>query len=178
MQENSSLKKTEEKQDVIKSDIWQNRFLYLITYYRERGDTYKKIAEKLGINECTIYRWKKESPEFARAIEVARITRDSRLVEDAQNALQKRVKGYEYKETQQTIEKIPLIVDGKTQKSKTGEDIIIAKHKQVVTTKQIAPDVSAIKLALYNKNSKEYRPEINQSEVQEDIEIIVEIEDD
>jgi len=43
MQENESIQKKEENQDVIKVDIWEKKYMNIAKYFREQGDTYKKI---------------------------------------------------------------------------------------------------------------------------------------
>ena len=169
MSEKVISKKEDEKQHVIKSDLFRPKYLHLIKFYLEEGFTYRKISGLLGICEQTLYRWRKEIPEVAQIVKMAKATRDAILVSEAQDALRRRINGYEYNEVQLTKEEI---LDA------NGGNKIATKNKQVVTKKRVIEDMAAIKTVLYNKDSKNYKTEQNQSDISEDIEIIVEITDD
>jgi len=105
------------------------------------GYTHKKVAEFYGLCEFTIIKWKSIYPEFKEAIETNRDEYDSNVV----RSLYEIATGYTVTEKKTETEQNPLIGPPKV--------------KITRTKKQIAPNVGAIKVWLYNRRREEFKPE-------------------
>lgn len=91
--------------------------------WRREGRSEEEIAEKIGISARALARWKKRDERFRRALEV-----DPEAVDfQVEDALLRKALGYE------SVEK-------RVEVSAKGE------RKEVETTKQVGPDMSAISL--------------------------------
>lgn len=98
------------------------------------GKTEFEIAQAIGINVVTLWRWKKKHPALCNAILEGKKLVDQRV----ESALLKRALGYQYDETMKEKDS-----DGRT--------------KVRVTTREVAPDVTAEKFWLINRKPEEYR---------------------
>lgn len=105
--------------------------LTLLEGWKREGRTEDEIAERIGVSQTTLQSWKKRFPELSRAMAADKEVTDLQV----ENALLKKALGYES-------------VERKVEVSAKGE------RKEVETTKQVGPDVSAISLWL-----KRRRPE-------------------
>jgi transcriptional regulator with XRE-family HTH domain len=103
------------------------------------GLTDKEIADEVGVTVQTIRRWKKAHPEFCKALIETKATLDSRV----ELTLYRRALGYSYKEVEVTLEPGP----GDTQ----------VETKRVERTKEVLPDISAIRLWLINRDAANWR---------------------
>ena len=118
-----------------KSMIKQTRDLILMGY------THEKIAEFYGLGMTTIYKWKSIHEGFRNALNTSKDEYDSQVV----RSLFDLATGYNYTEKKTETEKNPLIGPPKV--------------KIIKTKKHMAPNVGAIKVWLYNRRSKEFKPE-------------------
>lgn len=111
--------------------------LILIEGWARDGLTNEQIAHNIGVNVCTVYKWKKQSSEFSNALKKGKEVVDR----EVENALYKRAIGYEYEETITEITE----VDGQ-------------KRKHVKKFKKYAhPDVTAQIFWLKNRKQNEWR---------------------
>ena len=90
--------------------------LILLEGWARDGLSLEQIAKNIGIDESTIYKWKKEKIEIFEALKKGKEVADY----EVENAVFKRAIGYTYEE-------------------KTYEDGILKK----VVTKEVAPDTTA-----------------------------------
>jgi hypothetical protein len=104
------------------------------------GGIDKDVAEEFRISVRQLYRWLKDYPELRQAKEECAVV--DFMVEDS---LLKRALGFEYKEIA-------------VEKEGVGDQAAITKTK--VTTKQVAPDVSAQRLWLINRQPKRWRDKV------------------
>lgn len=103
------------------------------------GLTDKQIADKMGITERTLNRWKKIYPEFFQSLKEGKEPADAKV----ENSLFKRATGYTYKE-----KKVIQIID------KEGN----AKPAKVeITEKVIAPDTTACIYWLKNRKRDKWK---------------------
>lgn len=105
--------------------------LVLLEGWRREGMSEEEIARRLDISPATLRSWKRKSPALARALETDAEVTDHQV----ESALLKKALGYESREV-------------KVERNAKGE------CKEVETTKQVGPDMSAISLWL-----KKRRPE-------------------
>jgi hypothetical protein len=106
------------------------------------GATDIVLARIFKTTEQGIHNWRKAHPKFAAALKQGKDTYDINMVEDA---LLRRAMGYEYKEIETTIKKVPGT--GKKKGKSVGR--IIEKK---IRRKQMAPDVQACIFWLCNRN--------------------------
>ena len=93
------------------------------------GLTDIEVAEHLGVAVRTVHRWKKDHPEFAKALIETKALLDSRV----EISLFRRATGYRYTEVEVTLE--------------GGAEV-----RRVVREKEALPDVNACKLWLTNRD--------------------------
>lgn len=105
--------------------------LVVLERWRREGMSEADIARRLDISVTTLRSWAKQNPLLARALETDPEVADSQV----ESALLKKALGYESREV-------------KVERNAKGE------CKEVETTKQVGPDMSAIALWL-----KKRRPE-------------------
>jgi transposase-like protein len=105
--------------------------LVLVEGWRREGMSEEAIAARIGISPGTLRSWARQSPMLAMALETNRESTDAQV----ESALLKKALGYESQER-------------KVETNAKGE------LKEVVTTKQVGPDMSAISMWL-----KKRRPE-------------------
>ena len=102
--------------------------------YARDGLTDVQIAHNLGISRSTLYKWKREYPEFAEAVKRGKEVVDR----EVENALFRRAVGYSYPE-----EKVFL--------GPGGKPVIVQ------TTKYYPPDPTAMIFWLKNRKPAEWR---------------------
>ena len=118
------------------------------------GYTDKDLGKYFGVSEPTINAWKRKHPDFCKAL------KDGKEIADANVAksLYKRATGYTYKEVR--FEKVVL-------KDEMGADIETEMFKKSVTHKEVAPDVPAIKMWLYNRQKDRWKDQITHEQKEE-----------
>lgn len=98
-----------------------------------QGATDREIAEELGVDERTLYRWKHAHAEFRQALRLGKSAADDRV----ENALYRRAIGYSF------------------------DALKIMQHDGRVIVKpyveHVPPDVGAIKLWLTNRRADRWR---------------------
>lgn len=104
------------------------------------GLTDEQIAHNIGITTTTLYDWKKKYPKFTDAIKRGKEVVD-RIVE---NALLKSAMGYKYDE----------VVKERIYNPETGESEMVEVKR---TTKDVAPNVTALIFWLKNRQSEKWR---------------------
>lgn len=113
-----------------KSMIKQTRDLVMMGY------THEKVAKFYNIHISSLYLWKTLHPDFSDALNICRDENDSNIVRSLYNV----AKGYDY------IEK---------KKETDGQ----GKVKTIRIKKHMPPNVGAIKVWLYNRRPKQFKPE-------------------
>ena len=123
------------RKTIYKRDGWDEK-LELIEGWARDGLTDEQIADNMGINVATIYRYKKKYSEFCESLKKGKEVVDRQV----ENALLKRALGYDYEETKVTM-------TDKGSKSKRIER----------TTKHAQPDTTAQIFWLKNRKPEEWR---------------------
>lgn len=113
-----------------KSMVEQTRNLVMMGY------THEKVAEFYNIHISSLYLWKNQYLEFFDALNTCRDENDSNIVRSLYDV----AKGYNYTEKKKEVDG-----DGKTKITR------IKKH--------MPPNVGAIKVWLYNRRPKDFKPE-------------------
>lgn len=112
--------------------------LLLLESWSRDGYTVTDIANKMGIGTDLFLRWKKRYPEIQKAV-----SKGKELVDyQVENALLKSALGYKTKEVKVTTT------------MRYGKVVETIKE---VTDKEIAPNVSAIQMWLYNRNKDKWK---------------------
>ena len=120
------------------------------------GATDSEIAERLGISEDSLYKYKREFSEFSETLKETKEFIDAEI----ENSLAKRALGYEYEEV--------------TRERNADGDLVVTK----VVTKQVAPDTTAQIFWLKNRRPKQWRDKpIEEAGDKEDIGLTITIED-
>lgn len=101
------------------------------------------IAEKMKIPRSTLSNWKKKFPEFKKAYDTAKDEYIEMQCDNVESKLYQRCMGFHYEETE--------II---TELTKTGRKKKDARVK--VTKKYSLPEITAIKMFLYNKRKSEW----------------------
>jgi transposase-like protein len=104
----------------------------------ERGFTDREVADLLGINASTLYRWRVEYPHFARAIRLGKEMADVRV----ERSLYERAVGYSYE----------------------AQKAVVTRHGQEILRwrEHLAPDVTAALAYLRNRRPDRWRDTIKQ----------------
>lgn len=145
---------------IISAKDWvDENHLILLEGWARDGYSYIDIANKIGISNSTLIKWREKYPEIAEALKNGREIVDYKV----ENALLKSALGYITKET-----KVTVLMRGSKVVEKTTETL----------TKEQAPNVLAIQTWLYNRLPNKWKNTRNRSlidELDEDtnIEIIV-----
>lgn len=145
---------------IISAKDWiDENHLILLEGWARDGYSYIDIANKIGISNSTLIKWREKYPEIAEALKNGREIVDYKV----ENALLKSALGYITKESKVTV----LMRGGK----------VIEKTTETLTKEQ-APNVLAIQTWLYNRLPDKWKNTRNRSlidELDEDtnIEIIV-----
>lgn len=108
--------------------------LTLLEGWARDGLTDEQLAEKIGINPCTLYDWKKRFPEISNALKKGKEIVDIQV----ENALLKRALGYDFQE--ERVER----------SDKDGVKVI-------QTIKHIPPDTTAQIFWLKNRRPDKWR---------------------
>lgn len=125
--------------DGITVDDWlTDDALLLLESWARDGYTMMDISNKIGIDNDTFLRWKDRYPEIRQAV-----SKGKELVDyQVENALLKSALGYKTKEVKVTT----TMRYGK-----------VVETIREVTDKEIAPNVSAIQMWLYNRQKEKWR---------------------
>jgi hypothetical protein len=108
-----------------------------IAAWARQGLVDTDIAYNLGIATSTFYRWKNEHKEFRESLKISKKVANERV----KNALYQRATGYDYDEVTEDTS----YEDGKP----------VTRTK--TTTKQVAPDPTAIIFWLKNRDPEKWR---------------------
>lgn len=112
--------------------------LELLAAYARDGMTILKIAEKIGITQRQLYRWKSKYPEINKAL-----SKGAELIDyKVENALLSAALGKQTKETRVLMR----LRQGK-----------MTAVEQETTIKEIPPNISAIKLWLNNRHPEKWK---------------------
>lgn len=114
--------------------------LILLEGWARDGLTDEQIAHNIGINRTTLYAWKAKYTDFSNALKRGKEVVD-RIVE---NALLKSAMGYKYDE----------VVKERIYNPETGESEMLEVKR---TTKDVAPNVTALIFWLKNRQSEKWR---------------------
>lgn len=117
------------------------------------GLTDEQIALKIGINRGTLYEWEKRFPDIANALKKGKAPVDIQV----ENALLKRALGFEYDETVEEVERIPI---GKPDEN--GERKTIERVKTKTRRVTVLPDVTAQIFWLKNRRPDKWRDKVEQ----------------
>ncbi|MDE7431342.1 MAG: transposase [Lachnospiraceae bacterium] len=128
--------------------------LMLIECWSRDGYTIEDIANKIGVNQKTLYDWRSQYPEIEEALRNGREIIDYKV----ENALLKSALGYKKKEVKVTT----TMRYGK----------VVETVKEVTESEQ-APNVNAIQTWLYNRNKEKWKNMNAKSNMFEDM-----VEDD
>lgn len=112
----------------------KNKIPEIMQWRRQDGLTEKDVAAKLGIHVTTLIRYKKEYPEFAEAMNLAK----QAIVSDVFASLLKRAKGYDYEEKK---------VYNRHEETADGPKVV---QYTEITKKHEPPNVAACSLLLKN----------------------------
>lgn len=112
--------------------------LMLIECWSRDGYTIEDIANKIGVNQKTLYDWRTQYPEIEAALRNGREIIDYKV----ENALLKSALGYKKKE----VKVITTMRYGK----------VVETVKEVTESEQ-APNVNAIQTWLYNRQREKWR---------------------
>ena len=116
-----------------KAEKWLSQDgIELVAGWARQGLSDEQIANNMGIDVRTLYRWKKRYSQFCQSLEESKETADLQV----ENALFKRAIGYEYDEVTYTLDETGTMVETKRVK------------------KQVAPDVTAMKYWLTVREPK------------------------
>lgn len=118
--------------------------LILVEGWARDGLTDEQIANNLGINVATLYRYKKQHSEFCESLKKGKEVIDF----EVENALLKRALGYNY--TEKTYE---------TNYNETLGRYVKTLTKEV--TKQVSPDTTALIFWLKNRKPEKWRDKID-----------------
>jgi transposase-like protein len=129
----------------------ENIHIPIVKQCVEKGYIDLEIAKKLGIVESTLYEWKKKYSKFSEALQQGKKTVDDKV----EQRLLKRALGYKYTET---TRELALVTE------KKGKKVVGESNKLVITkkvTKELVPDVHAIKFWLINRRPEKWREKKN-----------------
>ena len=100
------------------------------------GATDREIAEELGCDEKTFYRWSHAHPEFRQSVKLGKEAADERV----ERSLYRRAVGYSF------------------------DSIKIMQHEGEIITKKyvehVPPDIAAARLWLTNRKAKDWRDKV------------------
>jgi hypothetical protein len=104
----------------------------------ELGATDREIAEFIGVDERTIYRWQHEFPEFCQALKLGKEESDSRV----EKSLYRRAVGYSF-------DAVKIYAD-----PKSGAEVAVP------FVEHVPPDVTACIFWLKNRRRTEWRDKV------------------
>ena len=118
----------------------------------ERGETLERAAQLGGITYKTVNEWMNTKSEFGDAVKRAQQAYEDweykQLLSDAKKSLKSLILGIEYEETKTTYEPDPRNPANPRIKS------------QVVTTKRIPPNATALIFALCNRDPEHWQQKV------------------
>lgn len=122
-------------------DRWlQEDGLTLMSCWRRDGLSYQQIADRIGITDRILKRWREEHPEINEALRVGKELLDYKV----ENALLKAALGYTTKEIKVTLGK----------KIISGETFTVLKE---TTTKEVGPNAVACLAWLNNRKHEQWK---------------------
>lgn len=114
------------------------------------GATDDEIADFLGVNVRSVYRWKKSQPEFCQALKDGKVVADT----DVASRLNERARGFEYDEAV-PIKVKTVLYDGGKRVSEIERVEVVMVHRVV------PPDTTACIFWLKNRRSQDWRDRQN-----------------
>ncbi len=132
-----SKKKTRAKKEQDGGQKWHDGIPALVRSLAGRsakGLTDQEVADACGVVVRTIHRWKRDHPEFLKALLETKAIQDARV----EMSLCRRALGCQTTDVEITLE------DGR-------------ETKRVVRTKEVPPDVGACKLWLINRDQDKWK---------------------
>lgn len=120
--------------------------LLLLTAWARDGLTYADISHNIGINNDTLFEWRKKYPEISEALKRGKAVTD--II--AENTLYKNAIGFEYEEENVVMVKEVIYKDGKRVKE-------TSTPKTVKVKKQKLPETTALIFWLKNRKPKDWR---------------------
>lgn len=127
---------------------YNDNFPLLAEDYAREGMIDNEIAAALGISRAVYYKYQNMFQDFKDAIKRGKAPVDV----EAEKALLKRVKGFEYEETQVEYINVPS-----KKGEKTAPKVTVIKKKN----KMVIPDVAACIFWLKNRRPKKWRDRQN-----------------
>lgn len=122
--------------------------LLLLKGWARDGLTDEQIANNCGVSRSTLSEWKRKFSDISDALK-----RGKEVVDyEVENALYRRALGYEYEETQTTIEETP-----------SG-----TRRKVIKIKKHMPPDTTAIAIWINNRMPQKWRRNANKERLDED----------
>jgi hypothetical protein len=137
-------KKQRQKHPGGRPTAYEERFNTMAEVFLSKGGQTNELADLFGVNESTIYQWKKDYPEFSKFIQKGR---DAYGVNVAEKKLQQRIEGFTYKEKKIT-------------KDKNGS-------RMEITERYALPDVNAIKFYLNHVGGNRWKEQAEELQDQE-----------
>lgn len=132
-------KRTQGSPTAVSVDDWLNEDgLLLLESWARDGYTMQDISNKIGIDNDRFLRWKDRYPEIREAVRKGKELVDYKV----ENALLKSALGYKTKEVKVTTT------------MRYGKVVETIKE---VTDKEVAPNVNAIQMWLYNRNKEKWK---------------------
>lgn len=132
-------KRTKGSPTAVSVDDWLNEDgLLLLESWARDGYTMQDISNKIGIDNDRFLRWKDRYPEIREAVRKGKELVDYKV----ENALLKSALGYKTKEIKVTTT------------MRYGKVVETIKE---VTDKEVAPNVNAIQMWLYNRNKEKWK---------------------
>lgn len=119
------------------------RHPFLAMCLAREGLTEREMAQKLGIGQTTLTRWKSEHSEFRASLKGGKDEADFRVAD----SLYRRAIGYDYEETEMVV----TSKDGETKPARVRK---VKKH--------VAPDVTACIFWLKNRQPEKWRDKVQQ----------------
>ena len=102
----------------------------------QEGATDREVAERLGIADGTLYRWRHEHPEFREALRLGKESADDRV----EKMLYNRAVGYSY-------DAIKIM--------QSDGEVLVEPYVE-----HVPPDIGAMKLWLTNRRPKDWREKV------------------
>lgn len=122
------------------ADEWrQADGLILLEGWRRDGLSYEQIADNMGINVATLYKWQNKYAEIRNALKKG----EEVMIYHVENALYKAAIGYDVTETDQT----------ETVEEDTGRKVVTKHAKK----RHIPPSVGAICFILKNRRTEKWQ---------------------
>lgn len=126
---------------MVESEYWRTEDgLTLIQAWSRDGMNTTEIAQRIGVSQAALYKWRKTFPEIADAMAVGKELLDYKV----ENALLKAALGYKTKEVKVTLGK----------KIINGESYEVLKE---TTTKEVGPNAVACLAWLNNRKHEQWK---------------------